>query len=382
LERWAWLLVLAYLAGAFLAVNYWLPGNLTPGANMYAAQPAMWGLLAVLSLMLVWRARETQHASARVVVLAMLAAAFQVAWLVGAGALFGFGYSPYAHAPLKMAANGLYLGTLVAGVEFSRAYLIAAWHRRMPWLALPLVSILYAVLLVPAASYGAIVGPRTGFEVTGQTLLPGLAQSIMASYLAELGGPLPALTYHGGMLAFQWFSPVLPALEWTVAAFIGTVGPVVSVLLVRASLVEPADVPNDARRHDVSAVWVVGSVLFVALLWFDTGMFGVQPAIVSGVSMKPTMSAGDVVITRHVSADDISLGDIVRYRSGHGTPILHRVIEIEDVPGGRVFVTQGDNNNTPDEPVLASQVEGKVILIVPKVGWVPIALNKLIRRAL
>jgi len=101
----------------------------------------------------------------------------------------------------------------------------------------------------------------------------------------------------------------------------------------------------------------------------------VKPAVVTGVSMEPAMHTGDLVITRPVDPDELEVGDVVRFVVGR-TPVMHRITEIEETANGRVFVTQGDNNNTPDDPLLEGQIEGEVIVTVPNVGWVPIKLGQ------
>jgi signal peptidase len=211
--------------------------------------------------------------------------------------------------------------------------------------------------------------------------LTGIAQSVAACYLVARGGLLPALLYRGGIEAFRWFSPIVPDLEWTTAAFIGTLAPVFTILVVQGAPLDetPEDAPS--RGLEISPAWVLPSIAVVALLWFSTGMLGVQPAVVAGVSMEPTMHAGDLVVTQPVELDELTVGDIVRFDKGQ-SQIVHRIIEVEQTPVGRVFVTKGDNNNTPDDPILAPQVRGKVLVTIPKLGWIPIGAVKVVQEVL
>jgi hypothetical protein len=48
--------------------------------------------------------------------------------------------------------------------------------------------------------------------------------------------------------------------------------------------------------------------------------------------------------------------------------------------GGPVFVTQGDNNNVADDPVIAEQIEEEVVLVIPEVGWPVIFFRNLVGR--
>ncbi|MFX0080093.1 MAG: signal peptidase I, partial [Candidatus Hermodarchaeota archaeon] len=76
-------------------------------------------------------------------------------------------------------------------------------------------------------------------------------------------------------------------------------------------------------------------------------------AVESG-SMEPVFYRGDLVIVRAVDPTTLVVGDIVIYNSssipgGSGdVPIVHRIIEIQEVGGQLRFITKGDNNPGPD----------------------------------
>ena len=59
------------------------------------------------------------------------------------------------------------------------------------------------------------------------------------------------------------------------------------------------------------------------------------------------------------------MNDIITFRES-GVPVTHRLIKI--TPTG--YITQGDANNTADGETTFDKIEGKVILIVPKMGLV------------
>ena len=371
-------LIAGYTLCAFLSVNYVIPGRLSADANLYMVQPAMWGGLAVLSLLFLWRGTSTKMFSVGMAVFGIWAAGFQVAAQIGMGLLYGFGHSPYAREPLHMLENGLYLTTLIAGVECSRAYLIARFYKGSPFATLLVVSVLFALILVPTGNYHWFGGTRSAFQLTGETLMPAFATSVLASYLAARGGFVPAFIYHGGILAFEWFSPILPHMEWTVAAFVGTTAPLVALMTARSAGADEAAIEAPPEKFDVSAPWVIAMMFIVALLWFNTGLLGVKPEIVTGVSMEPAMHTGDLVIVKDVDVGDLRVGDVIQFKTGQ-TRVFHRLIEIEKTPEGYALVTQGDNNNTPDDPIVDEQVEGKVVLTVPDAGWVPIKIKQFLQ---
>ena len=374
LGRWAWVSVLAYAAVAYALVNYWLPGRFSPELNLYVIQPLMWGGLAALSLaLLLFQSGGRGLISFRALFFASWAAGFQVGALIGIGLLYGFGYSPYSREPWHMAENGIYLAALIAGTECGRAYFIRRFHSRTPFLAIAGATVFFGLLIIPAGNFEAMTTGDAALKICGATVLPALAASLMASYLASLGGPAPAFVYTAGLMAFEWFSPILPDPGWTIDGFTGTLAPLFALVTVRAAIAEVE--AEGTKKFDVSTPWVIATMLVVALLWFNTGLLGVKPAVVTGVSMEPAMHTGDLVITRPVDPDELEVGDVVRFVVGR-TPVMHRITEIEETANGRVFVTQGDNNNTPDDPLLEGQIEGEVIVTVPNVGWVPIKLGQ------
>lgn len=91
--------------------------------------------------------------------------------------------------------------------------------------------------------------------------------------------------------------------------------------------------------------------------------FGV--GVVLTGSMEPTLHENALIIV--TGAKSYSVGDIVVYQTG-GTPVVHRIIELDEKAG--LLVTQGDANNTPDEPITLSKVKGKVAFSIPFIGLI------------
>ena len=104
----------------------------------------------------------------------------------------------------------------------------------------------------------------------------------------------------------------------------------------------------------------------------ETPLYGAY-VIVSG-SMEPIIKVHDAVLTKRWSEEDVKIGDVVTYRSVdnsyYGILVTHRVVNIEEKNGQKVFITKGDHNETIDRsPVYFSQIQGKVIMRIPKIGY-------------
>ncbi|HDH91360.1 MAG TPA: signal peptidase I [Candidatus Aenigmarchaeota archaeon] len=88
-------------------------------------------------------------------------------------------------------------------------------------------------------------------------------------------------------------------------------------------------------------------------------------------------SVGDMPVIK--GSKDYKVGDIIVYRvPGQPAPIIHRIVKINE---DGTFQTKGDNNPTQlpyEYRVERSQIYGKVIFIIPKLGYVKVALTRII----
>lgn len=91
-------------------------------------------------------------------------------------------------------------------------------------------------------------------------------------------------------------------------------------------------------------------------------------------SMEPIIKPNDAVVIRRVNEENLQVGDVITYRSVdpsyYGILITHRIIEINEDDKGKTYVTKGDHNVTPDRsPITANQIYGKVVMRIPKIGY-------------
>ena len=124
---------------------------------------------------------------------------------------------------------------------------------------------------------------------------------------------------------------------------------------------------------------LIGVILLVYFIDFkirdsriETPLYGAY-VIISG-SMEPNIKVRDAVVIRRVEESDIKVGDVVTYVSldeaFYGILITHRVVNIEEKDGVKTFITKGDSNLTIDrKPVGFDQIRGKVIMRIPKIGY-------------
>ena len=98
--------------------------------------------------------------------------------------------------------------------------------------------------------------------------------------------------------------------------------------------------------------------------------------VLSG-SMLPNIQIRDVVVTKKIPEEDLQIGDIITFISPDqrfgGISVTHRIIDkiYDEEEGIYKYRTQGDANNVADSvPVPNANILGKVILKIPKLGYV------------
>ncbi len=95
--------------------------------------------------------------------------------------------------------------------------------------------------------------------------------------------------------------------------------------------------------------------------------------LVSGPSMEPTLRPLDLTVCVRVRDGDVGVGDIVVWYASPIVGTIHRVVEVR----GDFIVTKGDANPRPDPPVPISWVKYRVIGVIPREAWIPLALGGL-----
>jgi len=85
---------------------------------------------------------------------------------------------------------------------------------------------------------------------------------------------------------------------------------------------------------------------------------------------------GDMPVVR--GQEKYQIGDVIVYSvEGINAPIIHRIIKIND---DGTYQTKGDNNSGQlnyEFSVKPEQIKGKVIFIIPKIGYFKVVINRL-----
>lgn len=82
-------------------------------------------------------------------------------------------------------------------------------------------------------------------------------------------------------------------------------------------------------------------------------------------SMEPSIKPGDYITVIKKNPNSYKVGDVVTYVH-EGSKVTHQIISID----GDEVITQGTANNNADIPISKSDILGKQVITIPKLGYV------------
>jgi len=120
-------------------------------------------------------------------------------------------------------------------------------------------------------------------------------------------------------------------------------------------------------------VWVgvgLAAVMLALSFWTNAdGIVRTKPFIVQSGSMEPTINTGDIIFV--APQPKYYKNQVIAFRETDGRMVTNRAIEDQGGRGEGPFITKGDANRTADdEEISFSQVMGRVVFTLPKMGYV------------
>lgn len=296
--------------------------------------------------------------------------------MLGGGLIYGFGKSPYDLSPKGILKNIFIFFIPLVSKELIRAYLINSIKGKRIAITITILAILYTVIGAPLNKIMALKSWLEALEYVGESILPELSKNIIAGNLVYLGGAYTSIIYLGLIQGFYWLSPILPDLNWIAKAVIGVLCPIFSLMFIEyfySSRLRLRKKTYEEKENPLG--WIATISFSLAVIWFAAGVFPVYPSVIVTGSMIPMVYPGDVVIVRKIEGKDAKLGDVIQYKSDN-IFIFHRVIDISEEKNQLKFQAKGDNNSRPDsELVDPGLIKGKVIKVIPKIGWPSLLLR-------
>ncbi len=105
---------------------------------------------------------------------------------------------------------------------------------------------------------------------------------------------------------------------------------------------------------------------------------GIKKTDFTNYPFKNGFNPGDIIVL--TSPNQAKVGDVVVFMSWHrNEPIIHRVVNVME--DGKFYKTKGDNNcgsGDFEQRIAKSDIIGKAAFNIPYLGWLKLALVKLI----
>ena len=128
---------------------------------------------------------------------------------------------------------------------------------------------------------------------------------------------------------------------------------------------------------------VVRTAFGVILLAFATLAVGprllhFQTFYVRSGSMSPGIPVGALVVAVPASAEELGPGDVILFQRPDqpGVMVVHRIHAVEQRDSGRVFITKGDANSSPDAWDVPATGQGlRAVYAMDGLGFVVAWLN-------
>jgi len=349
------------------------------GEMIFVVDAILWATIIPATLLIAKLAQtHIWQTDKPLIQLATIIAIFQVFLSIFMAFFMGFGKNANIWTPTTLTIYFPFLLMPFLATEFSRALLTQTMSKHKPTLMLLLISLFYTLLTPTIPNYLNLTSPLAIAEFLIRTLIPTLAISLLATYFAYLGGFPANLIYMAVPAFFTWFSPILPNIQWQTQSILTVISASIGFVLLDTA-VKPLPTKQIHRtlkkQKSQLPYWTAIALIGLIAVWSSTGLLGFTPTIIASGSMQPSLNPGDIALIINAPAATIKIGDIIQYQTADA-PVIHRVIDTYTQGNTLWFVTQGDANNAPDDPVNERNIMGKVAFTIPQLGWVSIAIKE------
>ena len=130
------------------------------------------------------------------------------------------------------------------------------------------------------------------------------------------------------------------------------------------------------RTFDFHEWWSVCGI------WYEENT-NIKKQQFSEFKFRNGLNTGDIVVAVGKKPEDIEIGDVIIYQSDRPIPIIHRVVDIDNVNGTYYFSAKGDNNagfepRLDEERIHEDRVLGVSSFRIPYLGQVRLLANRIL----
>lgn len=355
--------------------------KISPEISLYAVLPIGSLVIGIIAYLVAGsvKDRARRQIDKAYIVGSVIVVWFVVYFLLGLATTYV--YNTLISSPAALFLNLFSYTVTAVAMEYTRHRIMqVAGRRNAVWFGV-VVALVFSIHQINFTSFVAVHTSEQFLKLFVSDIVPAIVSSFLLTYLAVSSGIYAMLVYRLSIVAITVLLPIIPKFDWYL---IGISSLMLSLgIYIVIDRVQQGRHPHYRRHHfhiqrASNGMFIV---VMIAIVLFSTGVLSYKPVVILSDSMKPVYSRGSLVVVRTAyDPMDIEIGDIIQYKhKQNGSAITHRVVDIQQGSGERVFIAKGDNNQAKDAPVDQSQLMGVVQAEVPFVGYPTIWLRSLLR---
>ena len=297
------------------------------------------------------------------------------------GFFFGFLQSSYKLTILNIMKNAFPVLITIVLIELSRYAVIRKGYKyKLIVFLLIIATILFDMTLSIHGFNMADHYELLKFILT--ICLTSLAKNIFLTYLSYLYGYKETIVYRLILELPLYILPLLPNLGLYLDIIINIIFPSILFLFIHITYKQKKNYKNMNRKLG-KALYIIPTIVLIITITLTSGIFKYYALTIGSGSMSPNIEKGDIIIVDKLNDEEkhqIEVGEVLVFKH-NDIVVVHRVIEIVENEGTKVFYTKGDFNNAPDNYSIAMQeIIGVSKIRIAYLGyptvWISEFLNK------
>lgn len=297
----------------------------------------------------------------------------------GLGLIVGYTNNPFSTNISGIVVNSFSLWFVVCLKEYVRYIFIHAKIRKHKR---PYYIFLFVIFLISDISLINVIESTDILDLWAKELLVPMILNIFMIYLSYVSNYKSAVISRSIILLPTLVFNVAPNYDWFAIVLFNLFYCFFSYLIIQYLInKKESNIPVRLVDSFNPKKWIVGTILIIIAVSFGTGLFNVKPTAILSGSMEPNIKTGDMVIVMRCNINDISIDDIIEFKTENFN-VVHRVIKIINNDSGKGLITKGDANKEEDHFIVRSnQIVGKVIFTVPYIGYPTYYIRKLVNNS-
>lgn len=215
------------------------------------------------------------------------------------------------------------------------------------------------------------------FRLCASALVPLTIKHMLLSYLSYNCGLKTPIIYRLVMDLYIYIVPIVPDFGESIQTFVNIVFNTVIYLTVYKVINKRKRKEHEFKEKKYGVLDFIYIGIFLLIVGLSSGILKYSLVAVGSDSMQPTFSKGDVVfINQKPNKEDIKEKDIISFYKNNKL-VIHRISRIEKFDDKTYYYTKGDANNSEDNVELEfKDIKGKVIVVIPYIGYPNILINE------